>query len=157
MRKAGCSNLSRADFIIAGETLQNFDLFWALIPIEQWGFFSVPHLLWHGASVYNGHLWGPVTLTCCLLPSFEKWSFTNCFNAMAVAQWLERSPRKQEVECSNPSRDRPKSLKQAVTVPLPNARHEVWVSRVLGDDRYKRMPRVTVGVARERTLTAQWV
>ena len=31
--------------------------------IEQWGFLSVPHLLWHGASVYNGHLWGPVTLT----------------------------------------------------------------------------------------------
>ena len=31
--------------------------------IEQWGFFSVPHLLWHGSSVYNGHLRGPVTLT----------------------------------------------------------------------------------------------
>ena len=33
--------------------------------IEQWTsrFFSVPHLLRHGASVYNGHLWGPVTLT----------------------------------------------------------------------------------------------
>ena len=31
--------------------------------IEQWGFFSVPNLQWHGASVYNGHLRGPVTLT----------------------------------------------------------------------------------------------
>ena len=31
--------------------------------IEQWGFFSVPLLLWHGASVYIGHLWGPVVLT----------------------------------------------------------------------------------------------
>ena len=31
--------------------------------IEQWGFLSVPLLLWHGASVYNGHLRGPVTLT----------------------------------------------------------------------------------------------
>ena len=33
--------------------------------IEQWWFFSVPHLriLWHGTSVYNGHLRGPVTLT----------------------------------------------------------------------------------------------
>ena len=34
---------------------------------EQWGFFSpfisVPHLLWHGATVYNGHLRRPVTLT----------------------------------------------------------------------------------------------
>ena len=35
----------------------------SLIAIEQWGFFSVPHLLWHGTSVYNGHLGGPVTLT----------------------------------------------------------------------------------------------
>ena len=31
--------------------------------IEQWGFFGVPHLLWHETSVYNGHLQGPVTLT----------------------------------------------------------------------------------------------
>ena len=41
----------------------NFDLCSALMAIEQWGFFSVPHLLWHGAPVYNGHLRGPVTLT----------------------------------------------------------------------------------------------
>ena len=41
----------------------NFDLCSALKAIEQWGFFILPHLLWHGASVYNGHLWGPVTLT----------------------------------------------------------------------------------------------
>ena len=40
----------------------NIDLCSALMTIEQWGFFSVPHLLWHGASVYNGHLRGPVTL-----------------------------------------------------------------------------------------------
>ena len=31
--------------------------------IERWGFFSVPHPLWHWASVYNGHLREPVTLT----------------------------------------------------------------------------------------------
>ena len=24
-------------------------------------FFSVPHLVWHGSSDYNSHLWGPVT------------------------------------------------------------------------------------------------
>ena len=30
------------------------------------------------------------------------------------------------------------------------------VPRVLGNDHYKLMPHVTVGVARERTLTAQW-
>ena len=28
----------------------------------QWGFFSMPHLLWHGSSIYNGHLQGPMTL-----------------------------------------------------------------------------------------------
>ena len=40
--------------------------FWPMLGThghEQWGFFSVPHLLWHGASVFNGHLRGPVTLT----------------------------------------------------------------------------------------------
>ena len=26
----------------------HFDLYSALMAIEQWGFFSVPHLLWHG-------------------------------------------------------------------------------------------------------------
>ena len=40
----------------------NFDLCSALMAIEQWGFLSVPHLLWYGASVYNGHLRRPVTL-----------------------------------------------------------------------------------------------
>ena len=34
-----------------------------LIAIEQWGFFSVPHLLWHGTFNYNGHQRGPLTLT----------------------------------------------------------------------------------------------
>ena len=36
--------------------------FWPMLgmAIEQWGFFSVPHPLWHGASVYNGHLRGLV-------------------------------------------------------------------------------------------------
>ena len=41
----------------------NFDLCLALMAIKQWGFFRMPHLLWHGASVHDGHLWGPVTLT----------------------------------------------------------------------------------------------
>ena len=35
----------------------------ALMAIEHWRFFSVPHLLWHRASFYNGHLQWPVTLT----------------------------------------------------------------------------------------------
>ena len=41
----------------------NFDLCSALTAIEQWGFFRGPHLLWYRASVYNGHLQGPVILT----------------------------------------------------------------------------------------------
>ena len=35
----------------------------ALMAIEQRGFFNVPNLLWHEPTLYNGHLWGPVTLT----------------------------------------------------------------------------------------------
>ena len=40
-----------------------FYLFSALMAIEHWGFFSVPHLVWHGASLYNGHIREHVTLT----------------------------------------------------------------------------------------------
>ena len=55
----------------------NFDLCSALMAMEQWGFFSVSHLLWHGASVYNGHLRGPVRLTSIA----ERYSgaVTTCF------------------------------------------------------------------------------
>ena len=31
----------------------SFDLWSALMVIEQWGFFSVTHVLWHGESVYT--------------------------------------------------------------------------------------------------------
>ena len=34
-----------------------------LIVIVQWGFFTVPHLLWQRSNIYNGHLRGPVTPT----------------------------------------------------------------------------------------------
>ena len=30
---------------------------------EQYVYYRMPHLLWHGSSVYNGHLRGLVTLT----------------------------------------------------------------------------------------------
>ena len=53
-------------------------------------------------------------------------------------------------------RNAPNSFKQVVTAPLPNARQQEWMSRVLGDDHYKGWARVTVGVACKRTLTAQW-
>ena len=50
--------------------------------IEQWGFFSMPHLLWHGASFYNGHLQESVTATLIaerlaeelLIPAFTTWT-----------------------------------------------------------------------------------
>ena len=45
----------------------NFDACSALMALEQWEFFSVPHLLWQGASVY-GHLQGPMTIT----PNVER-------------------------------------------------------------------------------------
>ena len=41
----------------------NIDLCSAFMAIEQWGFSNVPHLLWHGASVYNSHLQWPVPVT----------------------------------------------------------------------------------------------
>jgi hypothetical protein len=40
------------DVTIAGERLQNFGLSSALRGFEQGGIFIVPHLLWHGASVF---------------------------------------------------------------------------------------------------------
>ena len=33
----------------------NFDLYSALMAIQQWGFFSVPYLLWQVTSACNGH------------------------------------------------------------------------------------------------------
>ena len=48
------------------------------------------------------------------------------------------------VRGSIPGRNRPNSLKQVVSTPTPSARQQVRVSRVLGDDHYKRMTRVRV-------------
>ena len=78
--------------------LENFSLIWrpmtsplpvkgykdpclALRPIEQWGFFRMPDLLWHEASVYNGHLRGPVTLALIAVfcRAFGSWAVTTCF------------------------------------------------------------------------------
>ena len=47
------------DVTITGER----DTYSALMAIEQWGFFKVPHILWHWTTFYNGDLRGPVTLT----------------------------------------------------------------------------------------------
>ena len=74
----------------------------------------------------------------------------------AVTQLVKNSPRMRKVGCSNPSRDRPKSLKQSMTAPMLNARQQMLVLRVLGVDHYKPVFRVTIGVTRSRTLTAHW-
>jgi hypothetical protein len=42
------------DVTIAGEGLQNLGLCSALRALEQGGIFIVPHLLWHGTSVFSG-------------------------------------------------------------------------------------------------------
>ena len=41
----------------------NFDLCSAPMAIEQWEFLKVPYLLWHEASINNGHLWASVRLS----------------------------------------------------------------------------------------------
>ena len=48
---------------------------------------------------------------------------------------------------SIPGSDRPKLLEQAVTGPMPSPWQQVQLSRVLGDDYYKRMTSVKEGVA----------
>ena len=62
----------------------------------------------------------------------------------------------RKVECSIPGRERSKSLKQVVTAPLLNGLLKVRVSLVIGDDKYIRLAHVTIGGARQRTVTAQW-
>ena len=40
-----------------------FDLCSALMVIEQWELLRVPHQLWYGASICNGHIGGTVRVT----------------------------------------------------------------------------------------------
>ena len=40
----------------------NPDIYSKFMAIEEWGFFNVPCLLWHGPALYDGHLRGPMTL-----------------------------------------------------------------------------------------------
>ena len=57
----------------------NFDLCSALMAIEQWEFFSVPHLLWHGSSPRTHD-----THTYCR--SFGSGAVTTCFNYLSVSR-----------------------------------------------------------------------
>ena len=57
--------------------------------------------------------------------------------------YLERSSRMHKVGFSNSSRDKPKSMKQVVIAPLPNARQQIWMSRLLVKDLYRGISCVT--------------
>ena len=60
------------------------DLYSALMTIEQWRFFSMPHLLLHRSSIYNGHLRGPLALT----PVVERWQWScHCIYEFGLS-WL---------------------------------------------------------------------
>ena len=72
---------SYRDVTIFSEELQNFDIYLALIAIEQWVFFNVPRLLRHGPIVYNvHHLQG----YSHLLPSVG--AVTTCFNDLGLSR-----------------------------------------------------------------------
>ena len=64
----------------------NFDLCSALLASAQWGFSSVPQLLWHLASVYNCYLRGPLTLHSHLMPSFGNGAVTTYFNDFGLSR-----------------------------------------------------------------------
>ena len=79
--------------------------------IEQWGFFSVPHLLWHGASVYNGQLRGPVTLA----PIAERLAVElSLYSFNDLGQWRPRN-----------SNTKPACMVNALT-DWPSPRHYDW-------------------------------
>ena len=54
---------SYEDVINTCEGMHIFIYDFSSLAIEQWGFFSAPHLLWHVTYFYKGYPWGPVTLT----------------------------------------------------------------------------------------------
>ena len=64
----------------------NFDLCSAFIAIEQGGFFSVPHLLWHCDTGHNGH--SPRTCDsntyCQVFSACMAYALTHCATAPAV-------------------------------------------------------------------------
>ena len=80
-------------------------------------------LIW---TVFSGERCGP--WASCLFVCLVFFVPLDCGGGAEVERW----PRKREVGCSNP--DRPKSLKQVVTLPLPNTQHQVRMSQVHGDD-----------------------
>ena len=73
----------------------------ALMDIEQWEFFNVPHR----ASVCNGHHRGPLTLTCC--QAIGSGMITACFYDLALSRLgFEQPIFRMRVERSNRLRHR---------------------------------------------------
>ena len=64
----------------------NFDLCSALMAIEQWEVFNVPHPLRHGPTVHNDHLWGPVTLTPVAERLAVHGAVTICFYYLGLSR-----------------------------------------------------------------------
>ena len=80
----------------------NLDSRSALMAIEQWGFFNVPHILRHGPTLYNGYLRGPV-----LLPSVWQWSCHYLFLRLRSVATGDRDPifsMRRERSISTPMR-----------------------------------------------------
>ena len=123
----------------------NFDSCSALMAIEQWGFFNVPHRDWDSNTQPSAC--EANALTHCAIPwrwpydlletnqsEYRLWKLrcNECeFHWLCCVDyekiqpwrrrsWLERSSRKS---CSIPSLDRPTSLKQVVIRLLWNARN----------------------------------
>ena len=79
----------------------NFDLCSALMVIDQWGFFNVPHLLWRGPSVYNGHL-RPWIITPIAEQLVVELSLS-VLTTLVCRGWVSNT---QPPACSNPLRHR---------------------------------------------------
>ena len=73
--------------------------------------------------------------------NYAVWVLINTFNFKLPLLWRSGRAFTSHAgdRCSIPGRDRPKSLKQVVTVQLTNARQQVWVSRVLEDYHYEEL------------------
>ena len=99
------------------------------------------------------HFFGLIHLVC--LHEMQGKPINCCISPPRWRSRLERLPRVRKFRCSILSRDKPKSLKQVVTAKRSETCVCVKGLRII-DDRYKRMPRVTVCVARYRTLTTLW-
>ena len=81
----------------------NFDRCSALLAIEQWGFFSVAHILWHGASGFYGHLRGHVTFT----PNANRLAMELLLPDLGMSQLGFKHPTiRLRGKCSNPLRHR---------------------------------------------------